>query len=409
MLEMKQEESRLNILPHNVPINIPVKMLTSPTERFMARRLDDAWVDELATPSNGATLTGRVYSCVVFKEDLPEELLDQINAEVNSATFELDECKANIENCIKAFRAQLVDENAVFHVYAGNHGSHAVKQLSTRYPRNPLFTQVQCTLMILDKTEENFDMLFSLGTFDNAAQMNSRKTPFNEAAQRLRTQWKAIETLVEGLPVSEQPKQLRTRSGICMLMKKLAAAMMIPRNEMGLIMAVAKVSDAVWVPLSKILNRETPLGVGGVPKSSAAFTKMAKIPDHKLIEWLDDVVIGTLQMKEFKTKCATWKNARKLWEEVVGICTDDLIAPEGTDDEKAWRSGLSSDDARDLLRDQFPTLVDMIKDRAHEFRNASIRELCAGNFLSRCTALVQSERAAKLNTSLSQVWNLISF
>ena len=136
---------------------------------------------------------------------------------------------------------------------------------------------------------------------------------------------------------------------------------------------------------------------------------MAKIPDDKLIEWLDDVVTGTLQMKEFKTKCATWKNARKLWDEVVGICTDDLIAPEGTDDEKAWRSGLSSDDARDLLRDQFPTLVDMIKDRAHEFRNSSIRELCAGNFLSRCTALVQSERAAKLNTSLSQVWNLISF
>jgi hypothetical protein len=260
--------------------------------------------------------------------------------------------------------------------------------------------------MILSKTEENFDMLFSLGTFDNAAQMNARKTPFNEAAQRLRTQWKAIETLVAKLPPSQQAKQLRTRSG--QLLKTAAAAMMIQKGEIGLIMAVAKVSDAVWVPLSKILNGKTALGENGVPKSSAAFTKMAKIPDEQLIGWLSDVVDGTLLMKDFKSKCSTWKNARKLWDEVLEICQDAIIAPEGIEDEEAWRSDLSSEEARHLMIEQFPTLAEMIKDRAFEFRNSSMKELCAGNFFSRCTALVQSEKAAKLTASLSQVCSLFS-
>jgi hypothetical protein len=406
MLELQQQESKNNVLPHKVPLSIPVSMLRSPAERFMARKLDETWVKELATPANGATLTNRIYSAVVFQEDLPEELLQQINTELNSVNFNLEECKANIEGSIKAFRAQLQGENAIFQVYAGNHGSHAVKNLSARYPRNPLFHQLQCTLMILTKTEENYDLLFSLGTFDNAAQMNARKTPFTEAAQRLRTQWKAIETHVAELPLDQQAKQLRTRSGL--LLKNAAAAMMIQKGEIGLIMAVAKVSDAVWVPLLKILNGATALGDAGVPKSSAAFTKMAKIPDEKLVEWLNAVVAGTIKMKEFKSKCATWKNARKLWDEVLEICKDEIIAPEGTEDEKAWRSGLSPEAARVLLKEQFPTLVDVISDRAYQFRNSSVKELCAGSFMAQCMSIVQSEKAAKLASPSSQVCSLIS-
>ena len=228
--------------------------------------------------------------------------------------------------------------------------------------------------MILPKTEENYDMLFSLGTFDNAAQMNARKTPFNEAAQRLRTQWKSIQARVDAMPAKDRAKELRARSG--QLLKTAASAMMIQKGEIGLIMAVAKVSDEVWQPLSRILNGQTQLGEAGVPKSSAAFTKMAKIPDEHLIGWLNEVVDGSLQIKDFKAKCSTWKNARKLWEEVTEICKDELRAPEAVD-EKAWRKGLSSEAACDLLGE-----------------NQSMKELSAGNFLARCLALVRCNHLA---------------
>ena len=60
MLELKQEESKKKLLPHNVALSIPIKMLRSPATRFMARKLDKQWVEELARPGNGATLTSRI-------------------------------------------------------------------------------------------------------------------------------------------------------------------------------------------------------------------------------------------------------------------------------------------------------------------------------------------------------------
>ena len=172
----------------------------------------------------------------------------------------------------------------------------------------------------------------------------------------------------------------------------------ITRADMGLIMSIAKVSDSVWEPLLKIFQGETEAGVAGIPKSSTHMVKMSKIPDEQLVEWLNEVVEGELEMKMFKQRCAQWKHEQTLWAEVTSICQE-FLSPEDTGltskQIEQWQSDLSSEDAERLLRQQFPGLQVMIQDRAIDCRNLSAKDLLAGNFMARCKAHCSEEKKSR--------------
>ena len=393
--EAKDWEEKNQLLAGGAYVCVPLELCCAPDVRWKARSLDLEHVKNLADNQNAASLSGRVYDLVLFSDGATADLWRALK---KSAT-EKPGNRAALEEVINSFKMKL-ENTAVFYVYSGNHGLHAIRILRERYPKNSKFFTLRSHILLVDSSPQSFGNLFLLGSFANTVHHLSLKTSFAEVCQRLRQQYSnLLET--HGSQVAPGWKV-----AVGKMQKQAQAAYNWKKGEAGLTWNISCCNGPVWSRLIKVLHgqsaHENPKLL--IPRSSHHLNSMARIPDDVLIQWLEEFLEGKIGLKQFKENCVTWKVEQKMWDSVSEFGREFAIPPVGfTGDEKKWQSKLTDKKVVKNVKANYPGLHAVIKGLAWDFRTATLKTVPNPNTLARLRSWLERQKQVVAANAVSQV------
>ena len=279
-------------------IKIPIDWLMRTTEKMAAKLHSPSQVNEIIKSIRNRGVNQKRFVVVCFKHEL-----EQLN--VN-----LENPQLNIEEDTPPFR---------LHVIAGNHTFCAIQHLHMEKPNYKEYKHLYVELWIISEVEEDF-----LQCRHNAMLDNSTKSMGTDA-----TIWDNMKIMhdnivrirddvgVFGGPVIAKQIKLLKASNTSNFAQK--------ETTLGTMWSLAQLVGPIWDKMEQIMqgnvlprkNRTGKLIKFSIPTSANAFKSMSGIPDSEVLEWMDLVIKGKWELKEFNSACLNWKKSNQVQKNIV--------------------------------------------------------------------------------------------
>ena len=252
-----------------------------------ARDLDDSHVDHLVhsfqrTATVNKNVTFVLYGCKYVDEEDPwcHTLLDLSEGSKGSGPL------------------------------AGQHTVPAIAELNRRYPKNPLWKNIEFDLVICDDGEEATGMIEAAGLRSNFIAGTFKSPTFKDTIDAMhRTyeqEFRHFECIRYAVPSSDACSAIKLRFSNFTNMTV---------RYVEQLWAMAKRRGQVWDQMKLIIDGKYKPAFGSKAKpceSSSHFNTMAKVPAHVLSEFLSNVQEGRWSLGDFRSRCLLWKAEKKL-------------------------------------------------------------------------------------------------
>jgi hypothetical protein len=193
----------------------------------------------------------------------------------------------------------------------GMHTSTAIQDGHKRFPGNPKFTHVPCTLICCPDTPENRMLAAAWGNIQNQINMVTKAMTAWDYLTQLRQKFLDLE---ERKASGVSSKLLKAAQGV--IIKDYSSAWNIPSPSVHQYWGIAAREQILWDLISKIFQGQVvqnSVQKFKVPKSVTHFTMMAKIPVADLARWLQCVVNGDPvcnSTQNFMAACKRFKKSQ---------------------------------------------------------------------------------------------------
>ena len=219
--------------------------------------------------------------------------------------------KGRCEDSDGNFDIFVAQQNLAMKAFAGDHTRIVMTQLVTLFPRNVLWNSYRHKTYHMDSTlPENIRMLRLQSNLDNYA----------AGVQLKRDLWTIITTMHDFL--NEDEKRLgrpATSEEIGAMKGDLAYSSKLPVASVGQLFQLSKFQGGSWDRLKAIFTGNVRNKKFKVPKSCSNFVMMAGIPQSSLDAWMDLMITGSEQTKDFKNRCKNYKAKQRILSKVVDL------------------------------------------------------------------------------------------
>ena len=207
------------------------------------------------------------------------------------------------------FDVKLARESQALRSFGGDHTRVVLTELSATFPRNKLWAgYVHKTYAIDTSLDESIRMLRMKSNLDN----------FAAGVQLKRDLWRIIFTMHTFLVEDMKKNGGIVSQEACTTMKQdLAYSSKLPMASVGQMYQISKFMDPLWSKFEMVFTGNVANNKFKVPKSCGNFVHMAGIPDENISHWLDLMITGTEQTRNFKTHCINNKAQNRILKKIA--------------------------------------------------------------------------------------------
>ena len=213
------------------------------------------------------------------------------------------------------------DADTKCYVVAGDHSTQAMQSLNRSFPKNPTWQTMKVQVLVLERTEANYEMCLNLGNMDNQKNKHLERSTLSvvRACRGVYLKLEAKSQEMYGMPSAKNNnkefKKLSKdrREAFC-------TTNAIPPNSF----------KALWTlithtqPVQDLIER---MFTGDVqhPKSfkkcttTSQFNQMGGISDDLLQTWLESVTRREINLKQFQNKCKLYKCCERVKKEIFDV------------------------------------------------------------------------------------------
>ena len=221
--------------------------------------------------------------------------------------------KGRSEDVEGLFDIEVARQNMALKAFGGDHTRIVMTQLKNQYPRNQLWKNYRHKTYHMDSVDpHNIRMLRLQSNLDNYA----------AGVQLQRDLWTIITTMHDFL--IEDAKRLgraATTEEVSAMKGDLAYSSKLPLASVGQLFQLSKYMGDTWNKLRAIFTGDVRNPKFKRPKSCSNFVMMAGIPEETLQSWMDLMVTGNEQTKDFKNRCRNYKSKTRILCRIVDIAT----------------------------------------------------------------------------------------
>ena len=194
----------------------------------------------------------------------------------------------------------------------GMHSSSALREAHESYPDNLDYSFCPCDLYMCPKSAENIALAHAWGNMQNKIASQVLPMTAFDYMKQCRVVYETIEATYSkssGSAASSKKKDVTTQ------LKGLAAAWAVPAQSVQQYWGISNRSNDIWKNISAVFRGEVQHSAAVrfiKPTTLTHFVFMAKVPDAKIVEWLECIIRQDPQCrstKQFMAKCVWYKKS----------------------------------------------------------------------------------------------------
>ena len=287
-----------NVMDQEGLVKIPIDWLIRTTEQMAAKLHSIEQVNNIVQSIRDKGVNPKRFVVVCFKDEL-----EQLN-------INLDNPQLDIEADAPPFR---------LHVIAGNHTFCAIQFLHCEKPNYKEYKHLYVELWIISEVEEDF-----LQCRHNAQLDNSTKSLGTDA-----TIWDNMKIMHDNIVRIRETEGVYGQPAVTKQIKLMKASntsnFAQKETTLGTMWSLAQLVGPIWDKMEQIMqgnvshrkNKSGKLIKFSIPTSANAFKSMSGIPDNEVLEWMDLVIAGKWELKEFNVACLNWKKSNQVQKNMV--------------------------------------------------------------------------------------------
>ena len=199
-----------------------------------------------------------------------------------------------------------------FFFIIGDHTQRALKQLTRRFPKNPLFQTVTGQLLIVHRNTQTIRRLKSWGIIDNIKGQRRTALSFSAKIHSIHEDHEQL-----SLIGNSSPSDLR--DALAEVKRQRCKDYQIPLGSFGQLWSIASRDGEIWKCISQMLRGDIQRKNFKAPRSASNFTSMGAIDDEDLLVLLRDVTEGNGNMKTFAKACQVYKARVRVQTEILNF------------------------------------------------------------------------------------------
>lgn len=271
------------------------------------------------------------------------------NVELLIFTDELKKVGLNHKNLF--FDTSKPKPDITFNAIVGAHTITSVGKTHAARPMNPIFAEIHCSLLCCEDTPYNRQMAKAYGSLENKIKDNRSKTDTWDQIWSIHSSYVQLVNTV-GLGTDEASQKVFKKAWMAEKARLDVSLRTGSEGAFGQNITIAQRTGPVFDLIAQIFKGECanlkstnkpvkpPTGVGH-------FKGMGGIPDNKLKEWLEKVVQGDEETKDFAQRCLKYKQRFSIQRAIVeyiviirdrptDLTWDEVIQEWPSIGDKAW-------------------------------------------------------------------------
>ena len=203
----------------------------------------------------------------------------------------------------------------------GMHSSSAIREAHEAYPNNRDYCYTPCDLYMCPKTPENIAMAHAWGNVQNKIANQVLPMTAFDYMKQCRTVFVNIQKKYSSSTGATAAVKKRD---VTAKLKQLSTAWSLPPQSVQQYWGISNRSDLIWNNIAKVFSGEVQHSTAVrfiKPTTLTHFVFMAKVPDVKIVYWLDCMVRQDPQCrstKQFMVKCVWYKKSIVIQQAVLG-------------------------------------------------------------------------------------------
>ena len=280
---------------------IPVDWLSHPTEAMNARiRKQDRVLKIFDSIGENGVQSGKRIVGFVCKEDLLAAGMDPENPQ---------------------FDVTMLEPPVPIYTIIGDHTVAAIQMWHAEKPNNSKYKTVSVELIVSSKDENNLNLIKHAGTLDNKIMAMSESNTMWENIEQMHRNFVRIEANYAnaGQAVIEHHKKTYRKWAKSNFTQATATqcTMFTLANFRGEMWELIKtIFDGKCEPRKSARGKKKAFIA---PTSANAFKQMSDIPEYMLMNWMKQVISGSMEVKDFGDMCGKYKKEKAVQNDIVNF------------------------------------------------------------------------------------------